>query len=173
MAGKSSDIADWRPANLTFTSAEYLRSNPQGGNSLEGRLSGYPRSSDGSFFHVSHVRHAVTDDSDGGEKRRRGKGERRQWWNRVCPEKNRRFPVPPKIYNSFSDAAARPDRSDRDSANPTCESSYLVAFARSTMMTLRNKDIGHARIIDIILANGGRRAIEESPAFAETSLDCF
>jgi len=36
MASKLSDIANRRLTNLTFTSAEYLRSSPQNGNSLEG-----------------------------------------------------------------------------------------------------------------------------------------
>lgn len=92
MVEKSSDtVAAWRLANLTFTSAEYLRSNPQGGNSLEGRLS---------VGRAAHAwRHILTCITCGGVTRRadsRWKRRKREGCsavsgaNRVCP-KNRRF----------------------------------------------------------------------------------
>lgn len=90
--------------------------------------------------------------------------------SRVCaPPKNRRFPDPTKsiirLWRSRAPGSIRPRFGEfRDVSH--------LALLPSTITTLRNKDIGHAQIIDIILARQRTRS-DRRPRVRRNFADCF
>jgi len=144
MAGKSSDTVRLAGvANLTFTPAEYLRSNPQGGNSLEERLSGrlLLTTSTRNSLSLSHVLHVygvtrrVSTCSVREKKRKRTRkmqeAGREGWESEGAESRALQKSALPRLPKSLIRSWGRlraDDRSDCDSANPeSCESS-LFAF---------------------------------------------
>lgn len=137
MAGKSSDIVDRRLTNLTFTSAEYLRSRSQDGNSLEGRFRGVPCPVHGTrvtppFPPTCHTCAAwstadlrpfgVKKKEVGLQRKERVACARKIGKLHLLPLRDRRNSVISPLTQPRARAA---DRSGRDSANPACESSCL------------------------------------------------